>query len=330
MKVKPSNSQKYQYSVLTAAALLIGSFGSANASVQIIGYLGNFDVYNRTGSAMEGFEVDLPGLTTNDLMSTYCGSAFQCGTGYNTTGSLGVVYDGNNPSAYASSVADGGITHFGVHVTKWPTGNIAYNWLDRNTTNNQLYIAGTNALAAGQTLPVEIPAVPEPVTQAVVVTPDWSLDGATLSAVVRNTTNRPIWVQGVSAEDVSAVSLDDLMANNALFENLPMAEAQLLDPGDALTEAGDIAASSFGGRAMFWVYDYTGDMMISDTTDAGVNIYNKACVSCDFATMHGTLQSKMMTSVDIGPASVPVPAAMPLFLSALVGMGWIGSRRNTK
>jgi hypothetical protein len=330
---KISNQAKFRLKAISATVLIAGSIGAANASVQIIGYLGNFDVYNRTGSAMEGFQVDLPGLTTGDLMSgypTYCGSAFQCGNGYNTSTGLGVVYDGNNPAAYTSSVADGGITHFGVHVTKWPTGNIVYNWLDRNSTDNQLYIAGTNTLAAGQIAPPSPPViVPEPVPQAVVITPDWTLNGSTLTAIVKNTTNRPIWVQGVSAEDVSAVTLDELMANNPLFSNLPMAEAQLLDPGDALTEAGDLAASSFGGRAMFWVYDYTGPEDIADTTDEGINIYNKACVTCDFATMHGSLQSRMMTSVDIGTAPVPVPAAMPLFLSALAGLGWFGRRRNS-
>jgi hypothetical protein len=125
--MKISNQAKFRLKAISATVLIAGSIGAANASVQIIGYLGNFDVYNRTGSAMEGFEVDLPGLNTGDLMSgypTYCGSAFQCGNGYNTSTELGVVYDGNNPSAYTSSVADGGITHFGVHVTKWPTGNI--------------------------------------------------------------------------------------------------------------------------------------------------------------------------------------------------------------
>lgn len=332
--MKENDQGKYKLVALSVAVLIASSIGSASASVQIIGYLGNFDVYNRTGSAMEGFEVGLPGLDKSDLMTgypTYCGSAFQCGAGYNTTSGLSVVYDGNNPSAYSSSVADGGITHFGVHVTKWPVGNISYNWLDRNTSDNQLYIAGTNILAAGQVTQTSPPPVPEPVSQAVVITPDWTLNGSTLSAVVKNTTNRPIWVQGVSAEDVDAVSLDELMANNPLFSNLPMAEAQLLDPGDALTEAGDLAASSFGGRAMFWVYDYTGPEDIADTTDEGINIYNKACQTCDFETMHGTLQSRMMTSVDLGPAPVPVPAAMPLFLSALTGIGWLGRRRiNTK
>jgi len=328
--MKENDQGKLKFVALSVAAIIASSIGSANASVQIIGYLGNFDVYNRTGSAMEGFEVDLPGLDTSDLMGgypTYCGSAFQCGAGYNTTSGLSVVYDGNNPAAYTSSVADGGITHFGVHVTKWPTGSINYNWLDRNTSDNQLYIAGTNILAVGQVAQPTPPPVPEPVSQAVVITPDWTLNGSTLSAVVKNTTNRPIWVQGVSAEDLDAVSLDELMANNPLFSNLPMAEAQLLDPGDALTEAGDLAASSFGGRAMFWVYDYTGPEDLSDTTDEGINIYNKACVTCDFETMHGTLQSRMMTSVDLGPAPVPVPGAMPLFLSAFTGIGWLGRRR---
>ncbi|NJA04766.1 hypothetical protein HC024_03255 [Methylococcaceae bacterium WWC4] len=325
---------------IAGLAILLGSSAApVNASVQIIGYLGNFDVYNHTGSAMEGFEVDLAGLSVGDLnpvYPTYCGSAFGCGKGYNTSNGLGVVYDGNNasPGNYwqHSSVADGGVTHFGVHLNTLPTGNINYNWLDRNTGDNQLYIAGTNILAAGQAAPPSPPPAPAPVPQPVVITPDWNFNGATLTAVLRNTTNHPIWVQGVSAEDTSAVTLDQLMATNPLFSSLPMAEAQLLDPGDALTEAGDIAASSFGGRAMFWVYAYSGAERITDNKN-GVDIFGQDCTQlatgCDFASMHGDLQSRMMTSVNVGEvAAVPVPGALPLFISALSGMFWLGRRKQ--
>ncbi len=325
--------------IVGLATLLGSSVTSASASVQIIGYLGNFDVYNHTGSAMEGFEVDLPGMSTGDLNSaypTYCGSAFGCGAGYGTSNGLSVVYDGNNAnSAYSwqhSSVADGGVTHFGVHLNSLPTGNISYNWLDRNASDNQLYIAGTNTLAAGQIAQPTPPAPPAPVPQPVVITPDWTLSGARLTAVLKNTTDHPIWVQGISAEDTTAVSLDALMATNSLFASLPMAEAQLLDPGDSLTEAGDIAASSFGGRAMFWIYAYTGPDKVDNQN--GVDIFGQACTTtatgCVFASMHGDLQSRMMTSVNVGEvAPVPVPGALPLFVSALTGVFWLGRRKAT-
>ncbi|QPK63783.1 hypothetical protein IVG45_02055 [Methylomonas sp. LL1] len=308
--------------------MLGSSAALASGSVQIIGYLGNSDVYNRTGSEMEGFAVDLSGMSTSDLMSTYCGSAFGCGSGYNTSGGLSVVHDGNKPGSYSSSVGIDGITHFGVHLMKAP-GSISYNWLDRNSSDGQLYYAGTNTLAAAQSAPVTPPAPPAPVEQPAIVTPDWTLEGSQLVATVTNNGSRPIWVQGVSAEDTTAVSLDDLMATNPLFENLTMAEAQLLEPGDTLREIGDIMASTIGGRAMFWVYSFTGAEIVSDTQN-GVDIYNADCGAdgCDFATMHGDLQSRMMTSASIGVAPVPVPAAMPLFLSALGAMTFFGRKRT--
>ncbi len=317
---------------LVGLAALLGSTAASASGVQILGFLGNFDVYNHTGSGMEGFEIELEGMSTGDLMvgyPTYCGSAFACGEGFNTARGLSVVYDGNASGARVSTLPDGAITHFGVHLTSLPKGPINYNWLDRNVSDSQLYIAGTNKLAGGQIAPPIPPAPPAPVPPPVVITPDWSLNGATLTAVLKNTTNHPIWVQGVSAEDVTAVSLDDLLATNPLFSSLPMAEAQLLDPGDSLTEAGDIAAATIGGRAMFWIYSYSGPERVTDTTSAGVEIFGQDCsvTACTFATMHGDLQSRMMTSVSVGAAPVPVPASLPLLLSALTGVGYLNRRR---
>ncbi len=56
-------------------AALLGSSAASASGVQIIGLLVNFDVYNHTGSSMEGFEVELEGMRANDLQPgypTYC------------------------------------------------------------------------------------------------------------------------------------------------------------------------------------------------------------------------------------------------------------------
>lgn len=320
-----------RFCVVGLAALFACAGVSAAGGVQVIGYLGNFDVYNNTGSEMEGFEISMRGLHISDLnpaYPTYCGSAFGCGNSYNTASGLSVVYDGNNanPSYFwqRQSVPNGGVTHFGVHLTSGPT-ETTYNWLDRNVADHQLYIAGTSTLAAGQSAP-PVPPAPAPVPQPVVITPDWTLSGATLSAVIKNTTNRPIWVQGVSAEDTTAVTLDQLMATNPLFAGLPMAEAQLLDPNDSLTEAGDLSASSFGGRAMFWIYSYSGPVRITDVVN-GVNVYGQDCSAtvggCVFNDMHGSLQSRMMTSVSVGEVSaVPEPETYSLLLVGVLFIGF--------
>jgi len=315
---------------IIGGATLLASV-NAGASVQIIGYLGNFDVYNRTGSSMEGFEIDLPGLSTSDLQSyypTYCGSAFGCGAGHNTSTGLGVVYgnSGQNPNAI---VANGGITHFGVHLTKVPSAAISYNWLDRNTSDGKLYYQGTTNIAAGYPTP---PPPPPVVSNTTVVTPNWVINGSNqLVATITNTTDHPFWVQGVSAEDNTTLTLDQLFSTDPLFSTLTMAEAQLLEPGDTLSEPGDILASTIGGRAMFWIYGFSGLERETDVRDDGRVVYGHDCpdTGCDFTTMHGALQSRMMTAANIGEVTpVPVPVAAWLMGSGLAGLFSFGARRR--
>ncbi len=316
--------------VLAAAIGCATSFGAMSAhatgaGVKIIGYLGNFDVYNQTGSEMEGFEVEMEGLDSSDLVSTYCFSAFGCGSGFNTGTGLAVVHDGNNGQPF---VPNNGITHFGVHLRRTPTGRIDYNWLDRGT-DNVLYIAGTSTPAAGQ-VPVTPPA-PAPVVQPAVLTPVWNFDPNTqaLTPAITNDTNHPLWVQGVSAEDNELLTLEQLLADNDLFTSLMMAEPQLLDPGDSLVELEDILASTIGGRAVFWIYTYTGpDALTDDLPGEENDVFNADCgTTCDFATMGGESppQSRMMTAANLGP--VPVPATLPLLLS---GLGLLGTALHRK
>jgi hypothetical protein len=249
-----------------------------------------------------------------------------CGAGYNTSTGLGVVYDSSKGGGYSwqrSSVANGGITHFGVHLTSVPPANISYNWLDRNT-DGKLYYAGTNNIAAGYPSP---PPPPPPISSATVVTPDWSINASNqLVAAITNNTDHPIWVQGVSAPDNTLLTLDQLMATDPLFTSLTMAEAQRLDPGDTLSEIEDILTSTVGGRAIFWVYAFSGSEEITDARN-GRNIYNANCgAACDFATMQGDLQRRMMTAANLG-APVPVPPALPLLGSGL-GLAALLARRR--
>ena len=278
---------------------------------------------------MEGFEVELEHLTTSNLHSTYCFSAFGCGAGFNTAFGLAVVHDGNNsgtnPFSGRASVSNGGLTHFGVHLNTSPAGRINYNWLDRGN-DGSLYIAGTTTLAAGQPAPPAPTPPEEPASPPAILTPDWSIDANTgqLVATITNDTNHPLWVQGVSAEDNANLTLDQLLATDPLFTTLVMAEAQLLDPGDTLSEIEDILASSIGGRAMFWVYGFAGDEFLSDAEN---DIWNADCgAGCEFDLTGGELQSRMMTAVNLGVAPVPVPAALPLMLGALGALGTLRRR----
>jgi hypothetical protein len=67
--------------VALAAAL---SIAPANGFASVIGFLGNFDVINDTGSMAHGFEIDLEGLHSSDITDTFggAGRGFPSGRGF--------------------------------------------------------------------------------------------------------------------------------------------------------------------------------------------------------------------------------------------------------
>lgn len=211
------------------------TFTETNARVQLVGYLSNFDVDNQTGSPMEGFEIDIPGLSSSDLHPSYpnyCGSAFGCGAGHNTSTGLGVGYGNSGPNPNVA-VGNPGITQFGAQLKKTVPGAINYNWLNRNANDGKLYYQGTSSLAAGYPLP---PSPPPAVSNETVVSPKWEIHSSNqLLATITDTLNHPYWVLGVSAEDNTLLTLDHLFSTDPLFLSLTMAESQLLEPGDTLS-----------------------------------------------------------------------------------------------
>lgn len=65
---------------MAAALSLLPSTGSAS----VIGFLGNFDVINDTGSTAHGFEIELEGLVRSDITDTFggAGRGFPSGRGF--------------------------------------------------------------------------------------------------------------------------------------------------------------------------------------------------------------------------------------------------------
>jgi len=87
------------------------------------------------------------------------------------------------------------------------------------------------------------------------------------------------------------------------------AEPQLLDPNDTLMEAEDLlAATDSSGRAIFWVYSYTGAV-----DDSG-----NAVGEPTFELTHGDLIGTVMTAVNL---AVPEPTTLALTLVAIAALG---------
>lgn len=257
---------------MLACAMLFGA-SAAQASVQIIGGLGNFDVYNKTGDSVDGFEIEIHGLDSGKYSGSWNYSFFGAPTvsyvaDFNDashTHGYRVTYSNNTRPN--SVMLQNAITHFGIH-TLGTYASINYDWMKRDA-NGVLQIAPTlNTYTPAPTVAVPTPAPVVIPVQVALPTPEVELvefeqDGVTplpqplVRYTVSNDSNVPIWVlAGQVAQGTSDAQLADLMANptgllqdqdapatdNALFdgdtaENQFAAEAEweLLDPGKRWT-----------------------------------------------------------------------------------------------
>lgn len=269
-----------------------------HASPMIIGSLSNFDVYNKTGGDCHGFEIEMEGVSPGDVYYLYNP------WGYTTTiesisGGTRVIYNGL-ASENSIVVRPDGLKHYGVHLRTTPT-TVRYNWL---ANNGGVLVHAPIAAPA----PVQLP------------TPVWNPGVLGIAAGVWNNTDRPVWLRALHAPNESPALLEDLLTDSddviALGDEED-AEPQLLDPDDRLTEAEDLlAATDASGRAVFWVYSYTGPI-----DDSG-----NAVGEPTFELTHGELIGTVMTAVNF--AAVPEPATLVISLAAIVALGSLRYRNR--
>lgn len=275
------------------AAVVLTAHQAAQASVVVYGSLSNFDVYNRTGDYCHGFEIEMEGVELDDVYSLYNPWGYVTSTTATATG-VKVIYDGRSPLI---QVPDGGMKHYGVHLYSTPT-KVTYNWL------------ATDGLGQLVHAPVGAPT-PPPVP---LPTPVWQTSATGVTAGVYNSGTRPLWLKALHGTQDAAAVLEQLLIDSALITSLgdeEEVEPQLLDPGDTLDEVEDLLdAMAVGGRAVFWVYEYTGEV-----DDSG-----NAVGEPTFEDTAGDMIGIVMTAVNF----IPEPATL-----AMLGLGiMVCLRRN--
>lgn len=115
-------------SVISAAVSL--ALTPAPAYAVVIGFLGNFDVINDTGSTAHGFEIDLEGLHSSDITDTFGGPGrgFPTGRGYDPATSVErygspTIAEYTNGSIFGTKVSYMGIFNAGSWDYGTPSGN---------------------------------------------------------------------------------------------------------------------------------------------------------------------------------------------------------------
>ena len=105
-----------------------------------MGYLWNFDTTNNTDRECQGFEIQIDGVTANDVGGTYWGTYNQptvTDTTFNGTAGIDVIYQATYDQGlgtWSVSTPVGGLEHFGVSLNVAP-GMQRYTWLCDNPSN---------------------------------------------------------------------------------------------------------------------------------------------------------------------------------------------------
>lgn len=136
----------FKFSTFAAAFSLTLLPGLASASV--VGFLGNFDVVNDTGSAAHGFEIDLEGLHSSDITDTFGGPGrgFPSGRGFDPSTSVQrygapSIVEYNNGSVFGTKV-----TYYGL----WDGGGWDYGTPSIDPNSPSSFVApGDNCWSGG-------------------------------------------------------------------------------------------------------------------------------------------------------------------------------------
>jgi hypothetical protein len=215
--------------------IAFGLVAPASAQVQILGYLGNFDVYNRTGQAVNDFEITLLNVPSSQVTGTWNFSVWGAPSVTSNGADTFVHYAKSDP--LQPDLQPGGLSHFGVRtLTAIPQSSLQFTWtLDGAPVNTPPQPNLPPPPAAAPPLPIPLPVPEIEIEHALEPT-----TGATINSVIpsiRNTASVPVFVQVRTGPPVNgALTLDDLMPGqrgDALASEIEV-ELELLEPGAIL------------------------------------------------------------------------------------------------
>lgn len=230
--------------VLILRTILLLAAGGVHpvAASSIFGALSNFDVFNDTGGPAHGFEIELDGLSSKDVVYTFGGTYNRYGSPklVDFAGGVYVRYESaydpatksflqatpSAPSPITPTAGHqcwtggspnypaAGCEHFGVSLTRNPT-NTLYRWLVADPANpGQLKRFGTNVSLPApvwSTAPPPAPAAPIPV-RAVIQPPPPPPNFEFGEA---------LWVKIFVTEQKSKVDLDHLVSGDPAVPDEP-------------------------------------------------------------------------------------------------------------
>jgi hypothetical protein len=114
----------YEFKLTTLCAATMLALAPTIGSASVIGFLGNFDVINDTGSTAHGFEIELEGLHISDITDTFggAGRGFPSGRGFDPLTSV-ERYGAPTLTEYSDGITFGTkVTYMGLFNGSWDYG----------------------------------------------------------------------------------------------------------------------------------------------------------------------------------------------------------------
>ena len=343
---------------VAAAIAMTPSIGSAS----VIGFLGNFDVINDTGSTAHGFEIDLEGLHITDITDTFGGEGrgFPSGRGFDPSTSVErygapTVTEYSYGSVFGTKITYMGLfdgsnwdygTPSGTFITPgdncWSGGGVGYNaatpcdhfgvgTIANATKTTYSWLLETPTLGVLSNGVVSLPApvwsvIPSPGAPPVVA--------AQIQAPAPENEaqfGEAIWVKVVTTELEDPIGLEELVGGNAKVEQaVTEVEWQLLqtDPGNpdsGKLESGygaPVGPNAASILRRYEFYKYSGLYKLAD---------NQALVGSDSLPADGEVGNYIgAQNVAANLNAVPLPPAFVLMGTGLLGLIGVARRKRER